>query len=507
MLRILRQSQRWLMAAVILLVGGVFVLYLGLGGPPGAPGGDFTVVAVAGRRYGPRDLQRVRENQERQYREALGDAFDASRLAEQLDAAAAGTLLQVGVLAHEAERLGLRVTDAEIRRELRNTPGALDADGRLRADALRAFAQAEYGSERRFVDWERDRMLAGKLLQTIDAGVSVSEAEVRDAVRQRLEEIRLAWVGLAAAEAAADAAIDEQAVDRLLAEQPERARAWYDDHPDLYHSPERVRARHILLRVEEDAPPERLAEVQGRATEVLERLKAGEDFDQVAQQVSEDPGTQERGGDLGFFRRGQMAPAFEEAAFGLLPGELSKPVRTPFGLHLIRVEERKPAEDRSFDEVRREIARGLLAEEAARQQVRATAERLAEKIRAGSSLVEAARAEGVSIERTDWVRRRPDGFLPGLGPAPEVLATAFALPDERPSSARIFELEGRLVLVQRLERREPAAEAFAEEIAVERDRLLERRRGSARDEWLRVGRERLAAEGDLHVDLSAFQGS
>ncbi len=508
MLRILRQGQRWLMAAVIVLVGGVFVLYLGVGGPPGGGGlGGFWVVEVGDRHYGPRDLQRVRESQEQQYRDALGEAFDASQLGEQLDAAAAGALVQVAVLASEAERLGLRVTDSEVRRSVGRIPGARDEQGRLRAEDLRSFAESQYGSEQRFVEWERDRLLANKLLGLIDAGVAVSPAEARDAVRQRLEEIRIAYVVLPLDQARDPVAIEEAEIEALVAADPERVRAFYDQNLEEYQAPERVRARHVLLRVEADATPEQEQEVRERAAELLNRVREGADFGELAMELSEDPGSKSRGGDLGFFRRGQMAPAFEEAAFALAPGETSDLVRTPFGFHVIRLEERKPAEERSFEEVKREIARKLLEEDAARARTRATAERIAEAVRNGSSLVDAARAEELSIERPDWIRRRRDGLVPGLGRAPELLATAFALSGEAPSSPRIFEHADRLVLVQRLERRAPGAEEVEAEMAAERTRLEQQRRDAARSVWLQSAQRRLSEAGELRVDLSPLRGS
>lgn len=103
----------------------------------------------------------------------------------------------------------------------------------------------------------------------------------------------------------------------------------------------RVRARHILLSPPEGATPSQRDSVKEAANKLLQRVRAGEKFDELARQHSQDPGSAARGGDLGFFERGQMVAAFDSAAFALQPGQISDLVATPFGYHIIKVEERQ----------------------------------------------------------------------------------------------------------------------------------------------------------------------
>ncbi|MEB3327768.1 MAG: peptidylprolyl isomerase [Candidatus Sericytochromatia bacterium] len=142
--------------------------------------------------------------------------------------------------------------------------------------------------------------------------------------------------------------------DRLAAalagatEPPEaEVRAYFEAHRDMYRQPEEVRARHILVK--EEALARRLAA----------ELAGGGDFATLARRHSTDPGSGSRGGDLGFFARGRMVRPFEEAAFALKPGQISKPVKSQFGWHLIKAEERRAARALPFVEVRAEIARRL----------------------------------------------------------------------------------------------------------------------------------------------------
>lgn len=110
-----------------------------------------------------------------------------------------------------------------------------------------------------------------------------------------------------------------------------------------------VKARHILLRLPADATPAQRDSVTKLAQDLRKRALGGENFAQLASRYSQEPGADKSGGDLGFFGKGQMVAQFENAAFAMQPGQISEPVETPFGLHIIKVEERKTA---SFDELK-----------------------------------------------------------------------------------------------------------------------------------------------------------
>lgn len=132
------------------------------------------------------------------------------------------------------------------------------------------------------------------------------------------------------------------------------ARSEYSANPKAYTTPEEIQARHILLKVADDGSDD--AAVLARAQALREQVRAGADFAALAREQSQDPGSAMRGGDLGWFAAGKMAPAFERAAFALAePGALSEPVKTQFGYHLIELQGRKPAVPRPFEEVLPEL--------------------------------------------------------------------------------------------------------------------------------------------------------
>ncbi len=134
----------------------------------------------------------------------------------------------------------------------------------------------------------------------------------------------------------------------------------YESGIKMYTEPEQVHARHILVKVAENAPADQVEAARKKAAQAMKRLKKGEDFAAVAKEVSDDAVSREKGGDLGFFRRGVMVPKFEEAAFALKAGEMTKePVRTPFGFHIIQMLERKAERVKPLDEVREQITESL----------------------------------------------------------------------------------------------------------------------------------------------------
>ncbi len=136
---------------------------------------------------------------------------------------------------------------------------------------------------------------------------------------------------------------------------------FYDAHPEFFHQPEEIRASHILIKVPENADAATKAAALKKIEAAKARIDKGEDFAKVAREVSEGP-SRTRGGDLGYFHRGQMVPAFEKAAFALKVGQVSNIVETPFGYHLIKVYAKKPASTIAYDTVKDKISEHLKQE-------------------------------------------------------------------------------------------------------------------------------------------------
>jgi peptidyl-prolyl cis-trans isomerase C len=129
---------------------------------------------------------------------------------------------------------------------------------------------------------------------------------------------------------------------------------FYENNPDKFKQGEQVRASHILKLVDDKADAATKAKLKAEMDAILKRAKSGEDFAALAREYSQDSSAQQ-GGDLGFFPRGQMVPAFDQAAFALKPGEISDVVTTQFGYHIIKVMEHKEPSTVSLDQVRPQV--------------------------------------------------------------------------------------------------------------------------------------------------------
>lgn len=136
-------------------------------------------------------------------------------------------------------------------------------------------------------------------------------------------------------------------------------REYYELHKEEFATPEMIRARHILIRVPKGSSDADRAKARARIEEVLKKIRSGGDFAKIAAEVSEDEGTKPKGGDLGFVKKGVLVPEFEQAAYALQPGEVSGIVETPFGLHILKTEEKKESGLQSYDEAKAAIKEKL----------------------------------------------------------------------------------------------------------------------------------------------------
>jgi peptidyl-prolyl cis-trans isomerase C len=154
-------------------------------------------------------------------------------------------------------------------------------------------------------------------------------------------------------------------------------RAFYDNNPEAFKQPERVKASHILIKVDPQADASQKAEAKKKIDLVQAKLQKGEDFGALAKEYSDGPSGPE-GGDLGYFTRGQMVKPFEDAAFAMKPGEVSGVVETKFGYHLIKVTDRKPETTMSYDEVKARLEE-FLKQRKIQEEINVYVKRLEEK--------------------------------------------------------------------------------------------------------------------------------
>ena len=506
MLESMRRGQKWLTAILVALVGGVFVFFMGLGQPlqPGGPS-QGTVVQLGDIRLAQADFLRVRSQQADAYREQLGEQLNSKVGRSFLDAQALRSLIDRAILAHEAHELGLRVGKAEIQRVIVESPGFRDESGRFDSEQFAQYVEWEYGNQRNYIEHMRRVLLGQKMVRLLYSQGEVSEGEARASALHRLQQVQIGYVAIDTENLPPGAEPSEEEIAQYAAENDTALRAAYEERGDEFDLPAQVRLRHILFELASDPTPGELEEVRGAAQATLERLQAGEDFATLASEVSEDASTKDMGGDLGLIEPEDIATELALAANGLEPGEHSDLVRSDRGFHILKLEERTASGRRPFEDVRDQLAREGAIKRAATQRADELTDELAQAIRDGQSLEAAARERGLTLERTGMLRRRADGFVVGLGASQELLAMAFALTPESPSSPEIFTVGSRLVLIQLLDHTDPDESTLTGVLAAERQRLAEAKRDAFIQNWIEARRSELQANGELLIDQSVVE--
>ncbi len=222
---------------------------------------------------------------------------------------------------------------------------------------------------------------------------------------------------------------------------------YYESNLDKFRTPQTVQARHILMRVDQNATPEQVKDARQRIEDVLKLARDGQDFAELAAEYSEGP-TKSKGGDLGTFRRQDMVKPFSDKAFSMQAGEISEPVRTDFGWHIIKVEKVNPATVQSLDEARTEIEDKLKADRS-RNLAYDEAEAVFDATFEGQQFIDIAKERGLKMINTDFFTQKKGPA--GTQNARQLAEAAFKLPLNEVSE--IQDLGNGYYLIEALEKR------------------------------------------------------
>jgi peptidyl-prolyl cis-trans isomerase D len=366
-------------------------------------------------------------------------------------------LIQQQIELIEARKLGLNVTDEDVRRFLHSGQWGmvLFPGGKYIGDSQYAeFVSEQFGMTRdKFENEVKKEILETRLRALITGSVTVSDAEVRDSYIQQGTKIKFDYAVLSSDDlrktinptdteleaffkqnaAKYATAVPEarkiQYIAFTAANLPQGApqvsdaeiQQYYQSHQKDYQVDDQVKVRHILIKVDGNDPKADAA-AKAKAQHILDELHHGGDFAKLAKENSDDPGSKEQGGELGFIKHGVTVPEFDQAAFALQPGQTSGLVRTKFGYHIIQSEEKQTAHTRPLDEVKPEIL-ALLTRQKEGQQLQAFAQQLAAEAQK-SGLAATAAAHHLQLVTTDYVSQ--SSVLPGLSDGSKLLTAAFA---------------------------------------------------------------------------------
>ena len=492
-LAFMRRHKKWLAAFLWLSIPALIVTFVALYIPSGdaATGtSDGVVAKVGGERVTANEFQRAyrrqRDQLQRMYPQGQLDAAMMERLG--IREQTLQGLVEQKLVALEAARLGLRVDDETLARELRTSPALQENGVFIGVAEIRKRLDQAGITEEEFQESMRADLVAQRLQSVVTDGVAVSPSEVEREYRKRNERAKVEYVKVVAPAAPA-AASDAEAAARYQAKPdayklPERRvvsyvlvagealrsrvtvteaelETYWRDHKDEFVSPEEACASHILVKVKAgpEAPgghPD--AEAKAIAQAAIGQLKSGADFAAVAKKVSEDEGSAAQGGDLGCFARRSMVQEFANAAFTLPIGEVSDLVKTNFGYHIIRVSSRQEQRERALSEVKEGI-RARLSSERTQALAQSQVQSMSAALAGGRSLEAAAKELGLTVQKSAPLAR--GAADPPLA-SPQLSARAFELKVGETAREPFFVGPGEQAFIALVEVQAPRVPALSE---------------------------------------------
>ena len=454
MLDRMRQHRNWLKWSLFLVVLAFIALYfpdfMATGAGPTSLNAE--VANVGGERITAATFRRVYQQQMQAYTRSYGGSVNVQLLKQLgIDQQILRQLIDERAAVAEARRLGLTVSDAEVAQRIFSIP-AFQQNGAFAGEEVYTRILASQSpplSKSEFEENLRQALLVDKLRSTLTGWITISDEEIDGEFERRNEKVKAELVvfpvdamrekvTLGDADIAAHfeankesyrvaerrkiryALVDTAELRKRVVVLPGEVEKYYRDNEQQWTTPEQVRASHILLETEGNDE----AAVKKEAEALVKKIRGGADLAALARTRSDDEQSKAQGGDLDYFGRGRMVKEFEEAAFTLPVGEVSDPVKTTFGYHIIKVTDKKPESRRSLDDVRQQITEQL-ASERAQTQATTTAEQIVSEAKTGADLERVATSRGLTVAESGFFTR--DEPIAALGPAPEVTEQAFEL--------------------------------------------------------------------------------
>jgi peptidyl-prolyl cis-trans isomerase D len=458
MLKVLRENVKylsWILWVVIALF--ILAIFVDFGAGMRSPASPTASAAkVGGDTITRDDFDRTYRMLGQRYKQQYGEQMTDQMLKQlQLPLKALNQAVNDTILLAEARRAGFKASDEEVREQIlqyfKDDQGRFIGQDRY-AEALQRLQYTIPA----FEDEIRREILMRKLEDSLLATIYVGDQEVEKSYREQVERAKIRYLALPRSRFAQAAEVPQAEVaayyqaHRQEYKLPERrdvayllvepfklrnqvkvddaeVKAYYDQHLSEFTQQEQVRARQILLLVNDKRTD---AEAQRQLGAIRQRIEKGEEFGAIARQVSEDTGSKPNGGDMGYFTRGRNIKEFEDAAFAAQPGKLVGPIKSPIGYHLLEVTDRRPGGPRLLAEVREQI-RMQLTSQKSQQLAEEKARDLAKVVAAGkpkdATAFTALGKSAAGVTAGDSGKFGQQEPVPGIGISQPFSGAAFAL--------------------------------------------------------------------------------
>jgi len=543
MLDIIRRKQKSVIIKVVFwtiiaaFVGTIFLVW-GKGSDKGQYGGS-VAVSIDGTNISYEDYQEAYSNLYRIYQNIYRENFSPV-LEKQLGLRkqALDGLIEQTLLLQEADKLDLSVSRKELVESIAEFP-AFQENGTFNKDRYIQVLNYQRMTPDYFESMQERDLLIGKVRDRLKALVTVTDEDIDDEYRRENEQVNLSFLAISPALFKSRVKIDENELKTFYNDHREEYRLpetvalhfvrfdparyenevtfteeelqkYYRRHLDRYETPEQVKASHILIKVPNNADAKLKETKLALAEKILQEVRSGKDFAELARKKSDDPGSASKGGSLGYFTRGTMVEPFEKAAFTLKPGEVSDVVESPFGFHIIKVEEYVEGGVKPIEDVLDDVKSGL-KQELVRQIAFEKALDAYNINRKAGSLDAAAQANDLKIQETGFFSR--GDLIEGIGSSPEITAAAFTLqqgelgrPVALPDGVYLFAVSERKE--SRIPDLEDIKSAVEESFRTEKAKILAK---EAAMETLEAAREgssltRLARKEGVSLEETGFFG-
>lgn len=464
MFEVIRKFQySWTIRALLLLLGGLMTVFFGSVGAYLArvkpiatiDCRSFLFLQLPGcQQILADDIDRESNNIRNAIANRYGKEAPAVLNGMNVRASAVERLIMTRLVENEAQRLGLTISDDQLEKTI-GSQEAFQTDGQFDVRRYRAILAENNLEPSVYENETREAMLSDAMQSMVTATVAISNEDARRAYDDFAGKIDFAYIKVPYSRYEAGIAPSDQEIAKFFTDhkelfrEPEQIKiafvrynpialsgSYAASEPEIqdyyeqnlkteFTHPAQARARHILIGVTPGASAEEKAAAQAKAVAILAKVKADGDFVALAKQNSEDPGTKDKGGELGFFGRGELVKPFEEVAFALKPGEYGM-AESEYGFHVIQVEESKPAHIDTPEEARPKVIAALqrkngveFAKNYLQQDLTATL--------TGHSIDEVARKRGLSAVETPFVTANEP--IRGAEDYPQFSAEVFKLKD------------------------------------------------------------------------------
>ncbi|MEK9627648.1 MAG: SurA N-terminal domain-containing protein [Nitrospinota bacterium] len=467
MLSIIREhSESWLIKGILWLIifafiGTIFYSW-GMGGSTSAGGG--VIASVNGQKILQGEYEKTFNNLVDFYRQQFRNQFSNDMIKKlDLKNQALEALIQKKILLIEAEKQNIRVSDEEVITRIKQLPLFQD-NKKFSEVAYRNFIKLQRLTPGEFEEGQRETILLDKLEKIFRINSKASKSEVFEEFSKQEDKVKLEYVRFTDDHFTSDLKITDQALqtyfdaNKTRFEIPPQIRVQYikvvpntyesqieprdEDIEDYYQTriadfnvKKKYTASHILTHIkpadiegdlsDEEKQKKADEKAKQKSIELLERINKGADFGEVAKKHSDDPSSGANGGSLGEFPKGTMVSSFEKALDELKPGEISQPVLSPFGYHIIKLEKVEEQRIKPLEEVKDEIVQ-ILKKTKARQRVKRIVKRAHKTAQQDGNLQKAAESHELTMAETDFFSRE-NHMIPEIGNQPEFFNTAFGL--------------------------------------------------------------------------------